>query len=237
MKLQENWLTEGLVDFEYKKYVLLAYLKKVKESFHRVELYPFLSDMVYHYRNLKSIEANKSLLFDAFPKALSDEDIKNLELNYRTIMEDDVVMKEIESIINFAIPQLKVHLEEGSAIYEYVESKCEIQPIGLTSLMLNEGYLFITQPPQTETKVYRYHTTIFGNSTDEYKGISLNYILNEKRTLGNSYERIKLKLIREFKDLPNPATFLIQSKLKFPFTPTLIPVAKRILVKQVSKAA
>jgi hypothetical protein len=40
-KLKENWLTEGLIDFEYKKYVLLAYLKSVKESFSRVELYPF----------------------------------------------------------------------------------------------------------------------------------------------------------------------------------------------------
>ncbi len=38
--LKDNWLTEGLIDFEYKKYVLLAYMKRVKESFGRVELYP-----------------------------------------------------------------------------------------------------------------------------------------------------------------------------------------------------
>ncbi len=237
MKLKENWLTEGLIDFEYKKYVLLAYLKKVKESFHRVELYPFLSDMVYHYRNLQAIHDNKSLIFDAFPKELSTEDLENLELNYRTIMEDDAIMKEIESIIEFALPQLKSHLEEGSVIYEYVESKCEIEPIGLSSLATNEGYLFISQPPESETKIYRYHTTIFGNSADEYRGLNLNYIYKEKRSLSNTYEKIKLNLIKEFHDLPNPATFLILSKLKFPFTPTLMPVAKRLLVKHVSKAA
>lgn len=237
MKLKENWLTEGLIDFEYKKYILLAYLKSVKESFHRVELYPFLSDMVYHYRNLLAVQANKSMIYDAFPKELSSEDIKNMELNYKSIVEDDAVMKEIESIIDFALPMLKSHLEEGSVIYEYVESKCKIEPIGLSSLTLNEGYLFVTQPPESETRIYRYHTTIFGSSTDQYKGISLNYVVKEKRTLSNSYEKMKLKLIKQYQDLPNPATFLILSELKFPFTPTLMPVAKRLLVKQVSKAA
>jgi len=237
MKLKDNWLTEGLIDFEYKKYILLGYLKSVKTSFQKVELYPFLSDMVYHYRNLLALQANKSMIYDAFPKALSQEDLNNLEVNYRTILQDDAMMKEIESIIEFAIPQLKAHLEEGSVIYEYVESKCEIEPIGLTSLSVNEGYLFITQPPETETKIYRYHTTIFGSSADSLRGINLRYILKENRSLSNSYEKIKLKLIRQYHDLPNPATYLIVSKLKFPFTPTLMPVAKRLLVKQVSKAA
>ncbi len=236
-KLKENWLTEGLIDFEYKKYILLAYLKEVKESFQKVELYPFLSDMVYHYRNLLAIHAKKSMIYDAFPKELSPEDLENLELNYKTILEDDAMMKEIESIIEFAIPQLKTHLEQGSVIYEYVESKCEIEPIGLTSLSVNEGYLFITQPPETETKIYRYHTTIFDNSSDNLRGINLRYILNEKRSITNSYEKIKLKLIKEFTDLPNPATYLILSKLRFPFMPTLMPIAKRMLVKQVSQAA
>jgi hypothetical protein len=38
--LKDNWLTDGLIDFEYKQYMLLAYFKSVKESFNRVELYP-----------------------------------------------------------------------------------------------------------------------------------------------------------------------------------------------------
>ena len=61
-QLKENWLTEGLVDFEYKKYLLLAYLKKVKESFTRMELYPFLSDLVFHHRNLMAIKENKAMI-------------------------------------------------------------------------------------------------------------------------------------------------------------------------------
>jgi hypothetical protein len=42
--------------------------------------------------------------------------------------------------------------------------------------------------------------------------------------------------MREFTDLPNPSTYLITSKLKFPFAQTLMPVAKRLLVKHIKKA-
>jgi hypothetical protein len=88
-RLKDNWLTEGLIDFEYKKYQFLAYFKEVKSSFNRVELYPFLSDLVFHYRNLVSLKENHSLLRDSFPKELSQEGLKNLELNYKRMIEDD----------------------------------------------------------------------------------------------------------------------------------------------------
>jgi len=235
--LKENWLTEGLMDFEYKKYTLLAYLSHVKDSFTRVELYPFLSDLIFHYRNLMTIRETKSLFTERFPKELSLEHIRNLELNYKKIIEDDATMREIESIIQFSLPQLKNHMDEGSFIYDYVQSNCEITPIGLTSLYADEGYLFISQPPEKETEVYRYQMTIFDNSNEILRGIHTKYLVKESKTISNSYEQMKLKLIRKFTDLPNPATYLVVSKLKFPFVPTLMPVAKRLLVKQISKAA
>ncbi len=234
--LKENWLTEGLIDFEYKKYVLLAYLKNVKESFSRVELYPFMGDLIFHYRNLKALKTNKSTIFDQFPKRLSLDNLKNLELNYKKIIEDDAIMEEIESIIEFSLPQMKTSLDEGSVIYDYVESKCEILPVGLTSLYANEGYLFISQPPQQETEVYRYQITIYDNSSDVVRAIRTNYIYNIKRTFATTFEQIKLQLMRQFNDLPNPATYLVLSKLKFPLTQTLMPVAKRMLVKHISQA-
>lgn len=233
-QLSENWLTEGLVDFEYKKYLLLAYLQKVKESFTRVELYPFLSDLVFHHRNLMAVKENKAMIYDRFPKRLSLESLRNLEVNYKKIIEDDAVMQEIESIIHFALPRLKSTLEEGSFIYEYVESHCEISPVGLTSLYANEGYLFVTQPPESETSIYRYQVTIFDNSNEKMRGIHTHLISTSERSFSNTYEQIKLKLIREFTDLPNPATYLVLSKLRFPIVQTLMPVAKRLLIKEIA---
>src|SRR3954465_10370652 len=106
-KLSKDLLTQGLIDFEYKKYLLLAYLQTVKASFGKVELYPFLGDLIFHYRNLVAVKENKTLIRDSFPKELSLEEIKKLELRYRELVEDDSVMNELENIIEFALPQIK----------------------------------------------------------------------------------------------------------------------------------
>jgi hypothetical protein len=235
-KLKDNWLTDGLIDFEYKKYHLLAYFKNVKESFNRLELYPFLSDMVFHYRNLILLKENKSLIRESFPKELSPESLTNMVLNYRRIIEDDLVMQEIEAIMEYALPQFKDTLEEGSFIYEYVESKCEISPVGLTSLYLDEGYLFVSQPPDKEMNVYRYQATIFNQSIEPLRAIHTEFLLTAERSLSNTYENMKLSLIKQFAELPNPTVYLVASKVRFPYIQTLMPVAKRLLIKQITKA-
>lgn len=236
-KLSKDWLTQGLIDFEYKKYVLLAYLQTVKKSFGKVELYPFLADLVFHYRNLVAVKENKTLIRESFPKELSLEEIRKLELSYRELVEDDRIMNELESIIDFAIPHIKNSLEEGTVIYEYVESNLEISPVGVTPLYANEGYLFVTQPPEKETNVYRYQVSIFEDSKEQLRSLNTQFVESVDKNMLNTYERIKLDLIRKYKDLPNPAAFLMLSKLKVPFTETLMPVAKRLFVKHISQTA
>lgn len=236
-KLSKDWITQGLIDFEYKKYLLMAYLQTVKSSFEKVELYPFLADLVFHYRNLQALKENKALLKDSFPKELSIEEWKRLELSYKEMIEDDSVMSELESIINFALPQIKDSLQEGSIIYEYVESQCEISPVGVTPLYAKEGYLFVTQPPEKETNIYRYQMSIFEGAQEQLRSLNTQFIDRVEKNTLNTYERLKLDLIRRFKDLPNPAAYLILARMKFPFSETLMPVAKRLFVKHISQPA
>jgi hypothetical protein len=236
-KLSKDWLTQGLIDFEYKKYLLLAYLQTAKKSFGKVELYPFLSDLVFHYRNLVAVKENKALIRDSFPKEISLEEFKKLELGYRALVEDDAVMNQLESIIEFAIPQIKDSLQEGTVIYEYVESQCEISSIGVTPLYAKEGYLFVTQPPEKETRVYRYQVSIFEDSKEQLRSLNTEFIECVSKNPANTYECIKLQLIRKYKDLPNPAAFLVLSRMKFPLMETLMPVAKRLFVKHISQAS
>ena len=187
------------------------------------------------YRNLQTLKKNKSLLREAFPKELSTEGIRILEINYRKIIEDDDMMTELESIMDFALPQFKSSLDEGSYIYEYVESRCEIAPVGLTSLYKNEGYLFVAQPPEHETNVYRYQMTLYDQSHHAMRSIQTHHVMAVQRSLVNTYENMKKELIRQFTDLPNPCTYVVTSKLKFPYLQTFMPIAKRLLVKEIVK--
>ena len=231
--LGKNWLTEKHIDFEYKKYVLLAYLEQVRKDFESICLYPSLSDLVNHYRNLVSIKENKHQLQDAFPQRLHKIDEAHLQLTYERLVEDDTLMAELEAIIEYSIPQFQHQLAEGKKIYNYVEDHLRIDPVGLMPLYPDQGYLFIRNGQQ-DTKVFEYTITIFQQPEEKYRGIHTHYLRSYPVSVMYTSEYIKTELLRENPSLPNPATFVIESGLTFPLEETLLPIAKRVLVKRVS---
>ncbi|MFN0049152.1 MAG: hypothetical protein ACKVOU_08530 [Cytophagales bacterium] len=235
--LSNNWLTEGLIDFEYKKYVLLAYLQGVKSNFSDKKLYPVLSDLIFHFQNLILLKDNKQLIKNAFPERLSQPDFEKLQMIYENIVDDGELMEEIESIISFAIPEFKVHLSNGKELYENFESKMQISPIGLSPLHPDEGYLFVSEIDSRLTRIYEYQITIFQSVQEQYRGVHTRFLEAQRRGVGNSYENMKVDLIKRFKKLPNPGTYLIESKIEIPLDESLLPIAKRLLVKYVSSTA
>ena len=235
-KLTHDWLTDGLIDFEYKKYILLSYLQNVKNSFDKTELYPHLADLVHHYQNLVALKENKENLTKNFPAKAEGLDMKKLEIIYHELIQDDEIMKELGDIIEYAVPMFKNSLEEGKEIYEFVESNCELSPVGLLPLYVDEGYLFIHTSTSSDTSIYRYQVTLIQQASENYRGIHVSFVEKLTKGIGETYETLKTGIIKKFKDLPNPATFIIHSKLHFPFTPTLVPVAKRLLVRYISAA-
>jgi len=234
--LNEDWLTSHLIDFEYKKYILLAYLKDIKQQFDRVALYPYLSDLVFHYRNLLAIKENKEVLINNFPKSISQADFEKLSIHYKKMVESDEIMEELESIIEYAVPQFKTILGEGKDLFEFIEENIEIIPIGITPLHHQEGYLFLQQKGQKATQVYEYQVSIFEKADETYRGIHTTFLENITRGIGRTFESIKLELIRKYQKLPNPATFLINSDIVCPVNATLLPVSKRMFIKYLATA-
>ncbi len=236
-KLSENWITEKHIDLEYKRYVLLAYLQHVSEQFEEVRLYPALSELVNHYRNLVALKENKKNLLDSFPEKLTQTDLNNFKLVYEKLCEDDKLMQELQSIIEFSIPQFQKHLSEGKKIYDFIESKINIFPVGIMPLNFDAGYLMLKSGHLNETRIYEYQITIFEQSTERYRGISMQYIASYEKTLNNTYENIKRDLLLFNKNFPNPATYVVETDLVLPIDDTLLPLAKRTLVKYISTQA
>jgi hypothetical protein len=235
--LSETWFAEGYIDFELKKYTLLAYLQQVTRYFNESKLYPQLSDVIFHYNNLQALKENKKFLQEQFPKKLSGLQIEKLQLLYEQIIEDDELMQELEEIINFSADKLKTAISSGTEIYEFVEDKLNIFPVGLIPLDTNEGYFFLSEGSGRQTLVYQYRLSFFEKHDEKYRAIRTEYVNEWERNIVNSYENIKAELLRNKKELPNPAVYSIETELSFPVSETLLPVAKRSLVRYISKAA
>ncbi len=235
--LSETWFADGYIDFELKKYTLLAYLQEVNKYFNANKLYPQLSDLIFHYNNLVAFRENKKFLQEHFPKRLTGIQLEKLQLLYQQIVEDDEMMKELENIINYSAAEIKSVISTATEIYEFIEDKLVIFPIGLIPLEINEGYFFLSEGKYRSTRVYQYRLSIFEKHDEKYRSIRTEFIANWERNMVNTYENIKSELIKGKKDLPNPAVYSIEVDLKYPVEETLLPIAKRSLVRYISTKA
>jgi hypothetical protein len=232
--LSKNWITEKLIDFEYKKYLLLAYLKEVSNNFEANKLYPHLAEVIDHYRQLIAFRDKKQNIADNFPQRMQQVDFENFKIKYEKIVEDDAVMAEIESIIHYSIPQFEHYLAEGKKIYDFIEEHLHIYPIGVQPLRAEQGYMFLKDGKDASTKVYEYQITIFDQPDTRYRAIRTSYVSSYGRSFTNTFESIKTDLIRANPGLPNPAAFAVESEMVLPLEETFLPIAKRMLVKRVA---
>src|SRR5215218_913425 len=128
--LSETWFADGYIDFELKKYTLLAYLQEINQCFNENRLYPLLADIIFHYNNLVAFRENKKFLQEQFPKKFTGIQLQKLELLYEQLIEDDDLMQELEDIINYSTGKFRNTISSGTEIYEFVEDKLNIFPVG-----------------------------------------------------------------------------------------------------------
>ncbi len=236
-QLSETWFAEGRIDFELKKYTLLAYLQEVNKYFNENRLYPQLADVIFHYHNIVAFRENKKYLQEHFPKKLTGLQLEKLQFLYEQMISDDELMQELEDIIHYSAGKIRNTIQNGTEIYEFVEEKISIQPVGLIPLDTQEGYFFLSAGEQGRTRVYYYRLSIFEKHDEKYRSIKTAFIDHWVRSISSTYEHIKADLIRQRRDLPNPAVYSIETGLHFPVDETLLPIAKRSLVKFISAAA
>ncbi|MEL6941122.1 MAG: hypothetical protein AAFO82_00500 [Bacteroidota bacterium] len=232
--LSETWFIEGNIDFESKKYTLLAYLQRINKAFGEHELYPSLADLIFHFRNLQQFKKSKQLLRNQFPKKLTGIQMQKLKVIYEEMMEDDRLMLEIEDIVQYAMEKMQGTVEIGAEFYDYVESKMTIVPIGILPEQNEEGYFFLFDGT-TSIKVYNYKMSIIRRTQDRFRSLRSHFVDEWTRNFVNTYESIKLELLKASKNLSLPAFYAIETSLSYPIDSTLLPVAKRCLVRHLSQ--
>jgi hypothetical protein len=233
--LSDTWFIEGNIDFESKKYTLFAYLQKVNACFGQNKLYPPLADIVLHFNNLRSFKENKRLIQHQFPKRLTGIQLQKLALLYEEMLADDELMQEIEAIVHYAMREIKAAISDGTNLYDYVENNLSVTPVGILPLDLNEGYFFLSNGQERQIRVYQYRLSIFEKSDARYRSLRSHYIDGWERNFTNSYESIKAGLMRAYRDLATPAVYAIETSLSYPVEETLLPIAKRSLVRIISQ--
>lgn len=234
-KLSENWITEGLMDVEYKQYLLLAYLRDIHEVFNNKILYPPFAELIEHHRNLKTIKKNLQQIKSS-EKELKGIDWQNYQLIYQT--PENTETEIIEEIINFSIPKIEQEIQHGKEVFEEVEKKLKYTTVGLVPLHKDVGFFFVQNYPTSDFLVYKYEVSSFYTQSQDnktaYKKLQTEYIATYTLNLSKSLTSIKQEVLKQSPTPFSPAVYSFFPNQAASMEYTILPIVKRVLMKLVA---
>lgn len=230
--LPYDWLTQNRIDAEYKQYVVLAYLQGVGRRFADCQLHPDLPELKRHYEATLHFRRGKGTLMAAFPKRVAGISGPPPRIDYESELPADPLLDEVDEIIDFALPRFNATLTEGRQRWDDLATTLTLEPVGLMPLRPDEGYLFVHYATSTDLSIYQYRLTLYDDQAPGGRLVHWQLRERTQRTMGTTFERLKLDLIRRY-NLPNPAAFRLESQRLMPEQETLLPIAQQLLNKAI----
>lgn len=235
LRLDLNLFTKVRDDVEKRQYIILAELKKISSEFQYYKIYPHLSGLIGIRRTLQDVINRLADLRNKFPKRIGKIDWVNRTIEHEVVFVDGTDLKAVEDLINWALPKIDKVIHEGIAIHDYVEKELSVEHVGILPNYRDEGYFFLPDNQEMKINLFRFEISIFKSAEDQYRSLKTKFLKAVRQGRAHlSPGSIKLDLIREQKELPNPATYAFDTRLDFPFNQTILPVAKRKLMQTIT---
>ena len=222
-------------DWELNQFKILGGIKEYRSDFNKKKLYPSLANLIKLSSVLDEILKQKVNLDKSFPKELKGFDLINQRIVFESLDELSPDVEFLFKLIDWAFPFITKAIEEGTIVYDFVEKNMKIEQVGILPLYKEEGYFMIKDNVASELQIHRYECSLFSSGNEKYRALKTELIKTIKDFfIGKSPETIKYELIKENRNLPNPATFICETDLDFPFAETIFPIAKRKLMSQIA---
>jgi hypothetical protein len=224
-------------DLEINQYRILGGLRKVCGDFDKKKIYPSLAALIELKQSIDKIKDERNNLNEKFSKQIKGFDINAQKIIYESANDDNQYnsIEELFNLIDWALPYIIDAIDEGIILFDFVDDNITLEQVGILPMYKDEGYFMVTDNTALELQVHRYESTLFSSGKEKYRSLKTEFVKSERQVIiKRSPESIKHELIKDRKDLPNPATFLFDSDLDFPFAETIFPVVKRKLMSHIA---
>ena len=234
-QLDPEWIFQEPIDFEHKKYKLLAYLQKCDKRFDELKIYPDFVELSLHLANLQSISKENTMLTTKKKFKSCDDEILFKELIPKKVPKlDEVDQLEIDKTVRYSGEKIYEAFNIAKSIWTIAQDAISVH-IKKNKERLEDGmgYIYFRRRSDEQLLVWEYEirkevayelnsrtylNLIFSGSSDEK---TFSDIIEEKSVWNNT---------DFFKDIP---VFEVKSSQEFPFEETFIPMMKRQLMSYV----
>ncbi|MDH5397009.1 MAG: hypothetical protein OEX02_02620 [Cyclobacteriaceae bacterium] len=210
----------------------MAYIKEANCFLRKAKLFPLLSDVSCRLNDLLQVKNCSDNMTAHFTREIEAIDLVNKKLVYKEHVVQETI-RTIKDTIRFAIPHFEKVKAEGEDLCQFVAENSLLEPIGMLPLYMNEGYLIINVANSRNANIYQYSLGLY-HATLNKPSINLRLVERLYKPVVCTFESVKLTTIKRICKWPNPATFLFRTSIKFPYTETVVPVAREVLAQHVS---
>lgn len=233
MTLRLETFIEAYRDYELGQYRVLAGLQSARSELSHNRLYPTLAELVSLYQSLVEVISARNDLQEELPRRIVGLDLRSKEVLYETLSMSKEELDIVGELIQWALPKIQEAIEEGKTIYNFVEEKITLEEVGLLPSYVDEGYLLVPDMKGSQLHVIRYEVSIFSGADQQYRNLKTQTIKSfPLNGIDSSPWHVKQLLMAEMRDLPNPATYTFTSEIDLPYAETLLPIAKRKLLRR-----
>jgi hypothetical protein len=217
-------------DAEAAEYRILAGLHEARRAFTRSRVYPHLADLIALRRSLAGLVDGAERLESAAPSRVVGVDWESGSVVHE---RSDIVGAPIAlDLARWTLPRLDVIIDEGRTLFEFVDAHAALASVGLVPRYQAEGFLLLPESGGG-WRALRYAVSALAGDDGAYRALRTTHVPVSLPLLAPP-AAWKRALADACADLPAPATFLVRTDVAFPLEETVLPVAKRKLLRLVA---
>lgn len=234
-RLSLELFTGAVDDVERTQYQILAGIQKAQSAFDEKRVYPYLGRLVKLHGGLMTVLERSEDFRTPETGRITGIDWDELSVTYEWPELEDTEMTVVEDLIRWALPQIQSAIEEGRSVYEHVEDHTDLEMVGIVPSYLQEGYLMVPEREADLLHVLRYELSVIHEEGERHRALRTVHCKTvQQEGVDVHPSSVKLDLLKERRDLPNPATFFSNTDLNVPYKETLLPVVKRRLIRHLA---
>lgn len=219
-------------DAERAQYQVLGGLQRAHEAFAQNEIYPHLGRLVKLYKALQTVLDRSEAFRNPRTGTIKGLDLDNKKVIYEWPELDTDQMSLVEDFIRWALPHIQDAIEEGRTVYEFVEESMQMEEVGIVPSYVQEGYLMVPDRQANKLHVLRYSLSIFTSAEERYRTLKTVHCKSVPHDgVDTQPSHVKMDLLAERTDLPNPATYYFDTDVGFPYERTMLPIVKRKMMQ------
>jgi len=218
-------------DAEITTYKILGVLKEYLTNIRRNKLYPTLTDLVSLSVRIESMIIQTLEPKEQFDNLCGDSD-EDFSV-FGNLDAGEVYSDASTELLKWTRTQLYPILDEGIAVYEFVDENMDLQIINGNSFYKDNGYLIIPEHKTSQFNIYSFHCILFKTDEAPIKSVKTLFLqslpMSNTESVTSQFQTIVDNITN--KTLP---VYYCNTDLDFPYEETIFQIARKKLLKVLS---